>query len=174
MIGVNPAGGWICRAFVRIPVDILARRVKHNAPYEGDHGIQFEEGPSHLTGRADSKEDKEPELVRAAGVMYVDDAGHVLMVRRSDTGEWAFPGGRIESGESADEAARRECEEEVGHSPKDLRLWTRRVADGVDFTTFLCRVPEQFEPKLNDEHTAHSWERLGDYEGDSLAKLGLT
>ena len=45
----------------------------------------------------------------------------VLTVRsdqlRSHTGEVAFPGGRIEEGESVVEAALREAEEEVGLDP---------------------------------------------------------
>jgi 8-oxo-dGTP pyrophosphatase MutT (NUDIX family) len=97
-----------------------------------------------------------------------DSKGYVLLLRRADTGEWAFPGGVIEDGETSEEAARRECEEEIGRQPDDLKPWTRRVADGVDFTTYLCRVEEQFEPNLNDEHTDHVWERLGDLAGSSL------
>jgi hypothetical protein len=137
--------------------------------FPGDHGA-----------RGDSRPLKEPppepvaKPVRAAGVMYVSDSGHVLLLRRSDTGEWAFPGGHIEPGESAQQAARRECEEEIGHRPEQLRPWTQRVADGVDFTTFMCRVPERFAPRLNDEHREHAWERLGDLEGGSLDKLRLT
>jgi predicted NUDIX family NTP pyrophosphohydrolase len=47
--------------------------------------------------------------VLAAGV--VDKAmttGRILMVKRTDTGEWAFPGGRLEGDETAEQAAYRE------------------------------------------------------------------
>jgi 8-oxo-dGTP pyrophosphatase MutT (NUDIX family) len=174
LIGINPSGGWVCRAFDRIPVDILARRVKHDASRDGDHGIQFEPGEPELVSRQDETQQKEPRgaevqpNLRAAGVMFVDDNGHVLLLRRSDTGEWAFPGGELEDGESEEDAARRECEEETGQRPGELQPWTRRIADGVDFTTFLSRIPEQFEPELNDEHTDYRWEKLGDLEGNSL------
>jgi 8-oxo-dGTP pyrophosphatase MutT (NUDIX family) len=174
LIGINPSGGWACRAFDRIPVDILARRVKHDTPRDGDRGIQFEAGEPELVSRQDGTQQKEPwgaevqPNLRAAGVMFIDDNGHVLLLRRSDTDEWAFPGGKLEDGESEEDAARRECEEETGRRPGELQPWTRRIADGVDFTTFLSRIPEQFEPVLNDEHTDHRWERLGDLEGDSL------
>ena len=30
----------------------------------------------------------------------------------------------------------------------------------VDFTTFLMRVPEEFAPKLNDEHDGWAWSPL--------------
>jgi hypothetical protein len=36
-------------------------------------------------------------------------------------------------------------------------LWTRRVKDGVDFTTFCMKVPERFEPTLNSEHDDWVW-----------------
>ncbi|MGB3625272.1 MAG: NUDIX hydrolase [Henriciella sp.] len=52
----------------------------------------------------------------AAGVVCVKD-GQVLLVRRGTppmTGEWSLPGGRIEPGETAKEAALRELGEETG------------------------------------------------------------
>lgn len=52
----------------------------------------------------------------AAGVVCVKD-GQVLLVRRGTppmTGEWSLPGGRIEPGETAKDAALRELREETG------------------------------------------------------------
>ncbi|MFE2140705.1 NUDIX hydrolase [Streptomyces sp. NPDC059456] len=48
-----------------------------------------------------------------AGACVVTDDG-VLLQRRGDDGAWGFPGGAIELGESAAEAAVRETEEETG------------------------------------------------------------
>jgi 8-oxo-dGTP pyrophosphatase MutT (NUDIX family) len=110
-------------------------------------------------------------MIRAAGILYLSAAGHVLLVHRTDGQGWAFPGGGIEDGESAEDAARREFLEETGEKLEgSLTLWTRRVqtspapvdapagteADGVDFTTFLAKGAE-FEPKLNGEHDAYQW-----------------
>lgn len=55
MIGVNPAGGWMCAAFRRIPIDILSRRVDHRKPIEGDRGVQFEVGDPFAVVRADAE-----------------------------------------------------------------------------------------------------------------------
>jgi len=33
---------------------------------------------------------------------------------------WEFPAGRVDAGESAEDAARRECEEEIGRAPQRL------------------------------------------------------
>lgn len=102
-------------------------------------------------------------MIRAAGILCISPKGHVLLLRRTDGQGWAFPGGGIEEGESAEEAARREFFEETGHEFEgDLSLWTRRVSPGpsvdeqVDFTTFLASGKE-FEPTLNDEHDRWQW-----------------
>jgi histidinol-phosphate phosphatase family protein len=48
------------------------------------------------------------------GVIIADERGHLLLERRSDCGLWGLPGGRIEPGESAEQAAVREVAEETG------------------------------------------------------------
>jgi 8-oxo-dGTP diphosphatase len=51
--------------------------------------------------------------VRAAGGLVLRD-GSVLLVHRPAYGDWTFPKGKLERGESWQEAARRELEEETG------------------------------------------------------------
>ncbi|MFJ4090480.1 NUDIX domain-containing protein [Kitasatospora sp. NPDC089913] len=53
-------------------------------------------------------------LVPAASVVVVDDAGRVLLQRRTDNGMWALPGGVMEIGESIAGCAVRETWEETG------------------------------------------------------------
>lgn len=53
-------------------------------------------------------------LVRAAGGIVLDDAGRVLLVHRPRYGDWSLPKGKLEEGESWEEAAAREVEEETG------------------------------------------------------------
>jgi 8-oxo-dGTP diphosphatase len=43
-----------------------------------------------------------------------EEQGHLLLVRRCDSGAWELPGGRVDVGESAVEAAVRETAEESG------------------------------------------------------------
>jgi 8-oxo-dGTP pyrophosphatase MutT (NUDIX family) len=53
-------------------------------------------------------------LVPAASVVVVDDAGRILLQRRTDNGMWALPGGKHELGESLAQCGIRETREETG------------------------------------------------------------
>ncbi|MGA5820786.1 NUDIX hydrolase [Kitasatospora sp. NPDC094028] len=53
-------------------------------------------------------------LVPAASVVVVDDAGRVLLQRRTDNGMWALPGGKMDLGESLAGCGIRETYEETG------------------------------------------------------------
>jgi 8-oxo-dGTP diphosphatase len=53
------------------------------------------------------------DIVRAAGGVVVRD-GSVLLVHRPEYGDWTFPKGKAEDGESWEDAALREVEEETG------------------------------------------------------------
>lgn len=101
-----------------------------------------------------------PAIQRAAGVMFVAPDGRLLLMRRAGRdhpGCWALPGGGIEEGESAEEAARRETLEETGFEYEGRLIpWTRRLLNCVDFTTFLGEA-DAFEPTLNEEHDRFMW-----------------
>jgi 8-oxo-dGTP pyrophosphatase MutT (NUDIX family) len=65
----------------------------------------------------------------AAGVLVADRQRGVLLIWRhrflGDEWAWEIPGGMVEAGEDPTEAARRECIEESGWSPGELRLLHR-------------------------------------------------
>jgi 8-oxo-dGTP pyrophosphatase MutT (NUDIX family) len=105
--------------------------------------------------------DSEP--VQAAGTLIVAD-GNVLFLRRGPDGdhpgEWSFAGGKQETGETAEDAARRETLEEVGYEPHKL-IQIAKASDGaVEFSTFYheCRP---FEVALSDESTEYLWSPIG-------------
>lgn len=51
---------------------------------------------------------------RGVGLIIRNQAGEILLERRSDNGFWGLPGGRVEPGESLTETALREACEETG------------------------------------------------------------
>jgi len=53
-------------------------------------------------------------LAMGAGGVVRDEAGRVLLIRRSDNGRWAFPSGTMELGETVRDCAIREVREETG------------------------------------------------------------
>ncbi|MBL7255949.1 NUDIX domain-containing protein [Paractinoplanes lichenicola] len=71
-----------------------------------------------MVGRRDFYDDPDApaatSLVPSANVIVADDDGRVLLVRRSDNGNWALPGGAMDLGESLPATAVRETAEETG------------------------------------------------------------
>ena len=58
-----------------------------------------------------------PALVPCVGAVVRDDAGRLLLIRRGhepSRGLWSLPGGRVEPGETLEEAVVREVREETG------------------------------------------------------------
>lgn len=53
-------------------------------------------------------------VVPSVFVAAIDSSSRILLVRRCDSGRWELPGGRVDVGESALSAARRETAEESG------------------------------------------------------------
>ncbi|MDR0271599.1 NUDIX hydrolase [Paenibacillus sp.] len=61
-----------------------------------------------------SKVGSEMIILNFAGVIITNKEGQILLQRRRDKDAWGFPGGAMKIGESADETAKREVEEETG------------------------------------------------------------
>ena len=57
-------------------------------------------------------------MMHVAAVILTDEAGKILICKRGEGGScaflWEFPGGKVEEGESPEQAAVRECKEELG------------------------------------------------------------
>jgi hypothetical protein len=108
-------------------------------------------------------------VLNAAGIIFRSPEGRVLLLRRSDTEDWDYPGGKCKDGETPRQTAVREAWEEAkyraGHAGDFL---CRRVRNGVDYTTFLHQCDDEFTPKLSREHTDYMWVQPRTVLADSL------
>lgn len=97
----------------------------------------------------------------AAGICYRAGDSVLLVLRAATAGDfphtWGFPGGGIEQGETPEQAAIRESQEEIAYAPAEPFV----VLDWENgFTTFGINVPAPFTPTLNDEHVGFVWAPL--------------
>ena len=113
------------------------------------------------TRRFPNGQEHDVEIVRhAPSVVLIpfEDDGRVVIVKQYraplDRETWEFPAGRLNEGESAEEAARRECEEEIGRVPHRLeRLRGLYPAPGFcDEELIFFRVSDLRTPPPDSPH----------------------
>ena len=109
-----------------------------------------------------------PKIVLGAGTVLHKD-GRLLVVKRAEApnrGLWAFPGGKVEVGETPMQAAVRETKEEVGldveiegvfdvvtYMPEELGRGYRRQVVLVDYLA----KPNGGRVRLNGESSDYRW-----------------
>jgi ADP-ribose pyrophosphatase YjhB (NUDIX family) len=122
----------------------------------------------------DPEAPKANSLVPSVNVVVVNDAGDILMIRRSDNENWAVPGGAIDLGESMTQAAIRETKEESGidceitglvgiyTDPKHIILYTSNNEARQEFSVLLTGRPTGGTPTPSDESSEVRWMPLSE------------
>ena len=118
----------------------------------------------------DNPEAPEPNsLIPAANVVVADDAGRILMIRRTDSGNYALPGGAMELGETIEDTAVREALEETGYdveivglvgiysNPGHLVEYTSDGEVRQEFTIVFEGQAVGGEARINDEASEVVW-----------------
>lgn len=103
---------------------------------------------------------------------------HRPATMRAHAGQIAFPGGRIDPGETPVEAALREAWEELGVSPQDVRVVGTtdlyRTGSAYEITPVLGIVPPDIEIKPNPAEVAQWFEAPVDFVLDPANQVQKT
>lgn len=101
----------------------------------------------------------------AVGIL-VDAQGRYLLTSRPPgkvyAGYWEFPGGKLEAGETVEQALRRELQEEIGVTIGPAKLWRIEEFDYPHARVRLhfCRVQQWTGELVMHEGQQMSWEQL--------------
>jgi 8-oxo-dGTP pyrophosphatase MutT (NUDIX family) len=108
-------------------------------------------------------------IVPAVNVIATNDEGRLLLIRRTDNGRYALPGGAMDLGESIVEAAVRETREETGievevtglvgiyTSPRHLIEYTSNGEVRQEFAVVFTARPVGGSPATSSESSDVVW-----------------
>ncbi|ENC6730188.1 8-oxo-dGTP diphosphatase MutT [Vibrio navarrensis] len=107
-----------------------------------------------------------------AGIIFNQDKSEIFITKRPDDkhkgGFWEFPGGKVEMGESVEQALARELDEEIGISVTEQSLFEHLEYDYPDKSLkfdFICVHAFDGQP-YGKEGQQHAWVKvtqLNDY-----------
>ena len=112
--------------------------------------------------------DKKVETVTSSGGVIFNQDGNVLILKRTVERNWVLPKGRVEEGETLQDTAMREVEEEtginnliIGMEMGLVRYTFFWVPDDVNYTKtvhyFLMHVPNDVELKMEEDFSEYKW-----------------
>ncbi|TNF62285.1 MAG: NUDIX domain-containing protein [Burkholderiales bacterium] len=116
-------------------------------------------------GRAEGARQDRAATDVAVGIL-IDDHGRYLLTTRPAgkvyAGHWEFPGGKLEAGETVEQALRRELQEEIGVTIGPAEPWRQSVVDYPHALVRLhfCKVRQWSGCLHMREGQSFSWERL--------------
>lgn len=125
-------------------------------------------------------------IVPSANVAVTNDAGEILLIRRSDNDNWALPGGAVDLGESLTQAGVRETLEESGieceitgvsgiyTDPRHVLLYTSNGEVRQEFSIVLTARASGGQPTASSETSEVRWvpqAELASYQMDPSMRL---
>jgi 8-oxo-dGTP diphosphatase len=101
----------------------------------------------------------------AVGVLVRADGAFLLTSRpagKAYAGYWEFPGGKLEAGESVEQALRRELEEEIGITVGAVQPWKTEMVDYPHALVRLhfCKVFDWSGALQMREAQSYAWQQL--------------
>jgi 8-oxo-dGTP diphosphatase len=115
---------------------------------------------------ADQPRSADRSLVQVAvGVLVRGDQAFLLTSRpegKAYAGYWEFPGGKLEDGETVEQALRRELQEEIGITIQDCTLWKTERIDYPHALVQLnfCKVTQWTGELQMLESQSFAWQQL--------------
>ncbi len=123
-----------------------------------------------------------PLLLVGTSVIAVKD-GMILLQKRADIGVWGYPGGYMEIGETPEESAKREFNEETGYIANDLKLYGVFAGENRHYTypnghevycidiVYTCQDFSQTDSTHDDEVIEIKWFSLNDLPKDIASSV---
>jgi 8-oxo-dGTP pyrophosphatase MutT (NUDIX family) len=110
-------------------------------------------------------------LIKSVGALiHCQSTDRYLFVLRSGhsySGTWGLPGGKVDPGETIDQALHREIHEELGGKILGAKLALIKTFVSCnkkfEYHTFLINVEEEFMPWLNNEHSGYAWCKIKEH-----------
>ena len=115
---------------------------------------------------ADQPRSADRSLVQVAvGVLVRADGAFLLTSRpegKAYAGYWEFPGGKLEAGETVEEALRRELQEEIGITIQNCEVWKTERIDYPHALVQLnfCKVTQWMGELQMLESQSCAWQQL--------------
>jgi 8-oxo-dGTP pyrophosphatase MutT (NUDIX family) len=102
-------------------------------------------------------------------VNVVENSGEYLLAERSKDNKWEFVGGKVEEGETIEEAALRELEEETGLQAEVIEVnGSYPSADNPEWELVPVHMKSyNRDVELADEHLQYDWikpEEISEYD----------
>ena len=128
----------------------------------------------------DPEAPKANSLVPSVNVVVANDADDILLIRRTDNGNWALPGGAIDLGESVAQAAVRETLEESGiecsitgivgiySDPGHVILYTSNGEVRQEFSIALTARALSGQPTPSSESSEVRWVPASEIPGYTM------